>query len=941
MKSYIDGASIVEPDVPERDGYVFCGWYTSNTYDGYGFFHELNTENRKKTIGNITLYAKWEQCNPGSIVLGVDTWQFTNRKENFTDSQGDITYEMYDPDYNILVKNITSGEKSDIDDLKSTSWFGACFGLSSLVVLDKQGYISIDNYFLKDNYGTYENIGDIPNAHKLFTKSMIHFYHLRQWLDPIEAIWTDCDEYALGDSNNLRKIINKMQIDNEPVVLDIAFLRADKSSMGRHAVVAYDLEETETEYQFKIYDCAFGSKIYYPVTVDKAAFVVKCDKWEADWRVELTSPGKGRMDRIFFKAALTAEDLVQCPILPTNGGIYQYRMLSKSNAFYYLRSECKEFTISDGKNQSTVKNGRLASGNLDIVCYGAVNEYLEKENFLYKIPALSADSSYTITYVDAGSTRTIIKSADIETGFYTRIDSSGSGIITISADGSITTQFDKETKQDIRVTRNDMETPWYIVDVSGTSTGLTVVPSSTTVSVTSESDTTVDVVAKSTSNSIVLSDIPVSTNVASIQEDKNEECVVMQGEDVIAGNIFGFSVLFNSGAGSTIPALTNITSGSMISAPEDPARAGYLFEGWFKDAEYTELWDFATDTVTEDLVLYAGWSVDPNYMKSVTFRVSGMDDQIVYMPVNSLIPADYAPTASDGGAILWYSDRSCTEPWNFETDTLTNSLILYGQVDIHVENRVTVDSAELDGHTSVWIDGREFVVKTVGDIAYMDLPNANAKTMVTYTYQNGDNADIHTHIPTGMKVWTLSNTDGYYTATRVEELDDMMTYAGCSIRIKGNQGIRMITSIDQTNKDALTAAGLAGYTLEEYGTAIAWASQLGNTKPLTLGKSYVSSNYAYKKDVADPIFHSDDNVMQYTNVLVGFSLDQCSDDIAMRPYMILKDAEGNEITLYGGIVERSIGYIALQNQDTYAEGTEEYAYIMNIVNHVYGETSDA
>ena len=258
-----------------------------------------------------------------------------------------------------------------------------------------------------------------------------------------------------------------------------------------------------------------------------------------------------------------------------------------------------------------------------------------------------------------------------------------------------------------------------------------------------------------------------------------------------------------------------------------------------------------------------------------------------------------------------------------------------------VENQVTIPAAELNGQTSVWIDGKEYAVNTDSGMPCVDLPNSDAKTMVAYTYQNGDNADVHTHIPTGMKFWTLSNTDGLYTATHVEELDDVLGYAGCSIRVKGNQGIRMVTSLDQADKDALTAAGLAGYTLEEYGTAIAWASQLGAAKPLVLGKSYVSSNYAYKKGVADPIFSSDGNVMQYTNVLVGFSLDQCSDDIAMRPYMILKDAEGNEITLYGAIVERSIGYIALQNTEKVEEGTEAYDYVWNIITHVYGEVPAA
>jgi hypothetical protein len=64
----------------------------------------------------------------------------------------------------------------------------------------------------------------------------------------------------------------------------------------------------------------------------------------------------------------------------------------------------------------------------------------------------------------------------------------------------------------------------------------------------------------------------------------------------------------------------------------------------------------------------------------------------------------------------------------------------------------------------------------------------------------------------------------------------------------------MITSVPQKSKSALTGKGLAGYTLVEYGTALAWASDLDEDNPLILGQPYTKSNYAYKKDVADPIF---------------------------------------------------------------------------------------
>jgi hypothetical protein len=81
--------------------------------------------------------------------------------------------------------------------------------------------------------------------------------------------------------------------------------------------------------------------------------------------------------------------------------------------------------------------------------------------------------------------------------------------------------------------------------------------------------------------------------------------------------------------------------------------------------------------------------------------------------------------------------------------------------------------------------------------------------------------------------------------------------------------------------------------------------------------------------------------MQYTNVLVNFSDEQCKKDIALRPYMILEDTEGQPLTLYGGIVTRSIGYIAYQNRNTFEFGTEAYGYVWNIIHNVYGDIYDA
>ena len=114
--------------------------------------------------------------------------------------------------------------------------------------------------------------------------------------------------------------------------------------------------------------------------------------------------------------------------------------------------------------------------------------------------------------------------------------------------------------------------------------------------------------------------------------------------------------------------------------------------------------------------------------------------------------------------------------------------------------------------------------------------------------------------------------------------------------------------------------------------------ELGNAS-LTLDNG--RHNYAYKKDVADPIFAASGGLTQYTNVLVGFNLEQCKDDIVMRPYIVLKDADGQLVTLYGGTVTRSIGYIACQNRNTFQPGSAAYQYVWEIIHSAYGDQFDS
>ena len=248
-----------------------------------------------------------------------------------------------------------------------------------------------------------------------------------------------------------------------------------------------------------------------------------------------------------------------------------------------------------------------------------------------------------------------------------------------------------------------------------------------------------------------------------------------------------------------------------------------------------------------------------------------------------------------------------------------------------------VSTLGLDNSATIYIDGIEYQLESDDSIIIND---ANAHTMVTYSYNNPKATDVHTQYPTGMKVWKLKQENGVYTATYVPELDNLLQYSGSSIRITGNKGIRMITSINQDTRNKLTGNSLAGFKLLEYGTLLAQTSKLGND-PLVLGGANVKSNYAYKKDVADPVFKYADGLIQYTNVLIGFTDEQCKEDIAMRPYMKLLDENGEEFVIYGGIVYRSIGYIAYQNRNAFQPRSAAYEYVWSIIHNVYGNQYDS
>lgn len=250
------------------------------------------------------------------------------------------------------------------------------------------------------------------------------------------------------------------------------------------------------------------------------------------------------------------------------------------------------------------------------------------------------------------------------------------------------------------------------------------------------------------------------------------------------------------------------------------------------------------------------------------------------------------------------------------------------------------DREEFEGKTTVTVDGKEYPIEEMAGYLqriptqrYVNLPETG-DLLTIYSFKDGTPAGSYTNYPTGMQVFRITRQEGGAKAEEITEFANLLNYAGCSIRLTGTKGIRMITGISENARTALTGAqGLAGYTLEEYGTVVMRGV---GTPTLENSKSH---NFAYKKGKADPVFARAGGMIQYTNVLVGFSLEDCKDMLTLRPYIKLKDmTTGETVTLYGGCVSRSIGYVAKQNENTYQPGTAGYKYVHEIIDAVYGKT---
>ncbi|MCH5157366.1 MAG: InlB B-repeat-containing protein [Clostridiales bacterium] len=136
-----------------------------------------------------------------------------------------------------------------------------------------------------------------------------------------------------------------------------------------------------------------------------------------------------------------------------------------------------------------------------------------------------------------------------------------------------------------------------------------------------------------------------------------------------------YTIYFDSNGGTDV-AEQSVKKGEKVKIPLFyPRKTGYAFDGWYKDYECTEAYDFSAQ-VLRGFWLYAKWEPLPN---KVTFNSNGgthVKEQTV-ISGNLIIEPDSPKKAgyTFGG---WYSDSGLTNQWDFSTP-VAGDITLYAK----------------------------------------------------------------------------------------------------------------------------------------------------------------------------------------------------------------------------------------------------------------------
>lgn len=126
--------------------------------------------------------------------------------------------------------------------------------------------------------------------------------------------------------------------------------------------------------------------------------------------------------------------------------------------------------------------------------------------------------------------------------------------------------------------------------------------------------------------------------------------------------IQNYTITFNSNGGSAVSPITQ-PNGSAVTAPTNPTRTGYTFNGWYNDVALTNLYTFSV-MPNMNITLYARWTINSYTITFITNGGSAISPITANYGTTITAPLDPIRTGNFTFA-GWYADSQLTTQYTF------------------------------------------------------------------------------------------------------------------------------------------------------------------------------------------------------------------------------------------------------------------------------------
>ena len=168
---------------------------------------------------------------------------------------------------------------------------------------------------------------------------------------------------------------------------------------------------------------------------------------------------------------------------------------------------------------------------------------------------------------------------------------------------------------------------------------------------------------------------------------------IIRNENLTAHwNINTYTVTFETDYGTSVAEQRIDYNNYIDQTAISTSKTGYHVEGWYRDAEFTQLFDFDTMTVVENLTLYAHWVINQYTVSFETDGGSSVPNQTVEH--GSLVARPTDPTKVGYNFINWYVDENYETVYEFGYGVVGDTVI-YARFEI-IKFTVKFDSRFAD-----------------------------------------------------------------------------------------------------------------------------------------------------------------------------------------------------------------------------------------------------